>query len=139
VLSVATRAFDDPVSGSRMKKSVLRWSRRQAPTAFDSALGSLTLQLTLVVLDGVASRAFDVVDGARHGPVSAWWVRRRLAVRLRRRRALEGTDSMVPVVGASRAERIAGEVRRLAQRAGLTESEAQRFAWRLTELLTDTA
>jgi hypothetical protein len=138
VLSVATRAVYESNAGlDRMARVVLGWSRRQSPTAFDSALGSLTPQLTLVVLNGVAAGAFDDRDAARGGSLSAWWARRRLARRLRRRRAPDGADTVVPVLAVDRAARIADEARRLAGRAGLAEEEAARFAARLSAVLSD--
>jgi hypothetical protein len=118
-----------------MRNAVLGWSRRQSPTAFDSTLGSLSLQLALVVLNGVAAGAFDERAGTRREPFSTWWGRRRLAARLRRR-APSGADTVIPVMTAERAARIATQARWLAGRAGLADDEAQRFAGRLSEILS---
>lgn len=129
-LSITARAyFDDPAVRHRVARSVLAqgWSRRQAPTAFDARLGPLTAQLTLVILNGVATGAFDSDD--------RWWRRRRLARSLRRNRARQGSATVVPVLPAAQAARIAGDGRRLARAAGLSSEEADRFAERLGELL----
>src|SRR4051812_5860805 len=83
VLSLATRQFYTSASTQhRMVSAVAIWSRRQKATAFDEELGSLALQLTLVVLNGVATGAFD---DSTPGRSPRWWRDWRLARRLRHR------------------------------------------------------
>jgi hypothetical protein len=129
ILSMVTRSFFDVDAARRgMADTVQTPFRRQMPTAFDASAGSLTLQLTLVLLNGVATGAFDPATAETGRPVADGLARCRLWWRLRRRRASEGADTPVPPVTAELAAQLAGHARRLAVRCGLSEKEAAEYA-----------
>ncbi len=136
VLSVAMRQFyASSATQGRMVASVALWSRRQRATAFDDRLGSLALQLTLVVLNGIATGAFEDLARQR-GP--RWWRDWRLARRLRRR-APAGANTRVPVLAQDRAVSLAETTRHLATRAGLSAEGAAAFTAGVARALTGPA
>lgn len=133
VLGVASSAFRDvPAVRGRMVKTVMGHGRRQSATAFDSTLGSLRLQVTIVILNGVVTGAFD-------GYATGWWGRRRLAARLRRVRPGTGPETEVPVLGPERAVVVNSAGRDLARRAGLSTVEADGLIGALVALLSGDA
>ncbi|WP_184949025.1 hypothetical protein [Paractinoplanes abujensis] len=137
ILSVVTQAFYEvPAVRRKMAATVEAVYRMQSPTAFDAAGGSLALQLTVVLLNGVAADAFDDATAQRGRVVADWLARRRLSWRLRRCRAAQGADTPVPVVSPDLAAQIAGHARRLAHRCGLNGPEAEAYADRLVSVLT---
>jgi hypothetical protein len=111
-----------------MAGTVQGLTRRQLPTAFDAAAGSLTVQLTLVLLNGVAAGAFDATTAEPGGRIGNRLARIRLSRRLRYRRAADGADTAVPPVSTELAAQIAGHARRLARRCGMSEPDADRYA-----------
>ncbi|GAA3934399.1 hypothetical protein [Actinoplanes auranticolor] len=138
ILSVVSQAFYEvPAVRRKMAATVEAIYRRQSPTAFDASDGSLVLQLTLVLLNGAATGAFDDATVERGRPVADWLARRRLSWRLRRRRAAQGADTPIPALPPVRASQIAGHARRLAGRCGLTEAEAEMYAGRLVSVLEE--
>lgn len=136
IVSVVTQAFYEvPAVHRKMAATVEAVHRWQSPTAFDASEGSLTLQLTLVLLNGVVTGAFDDATAERGRPVADWLARRRLSWRLRRRRAAQGADTPVPALPPAHAAQIAGHARRLAGRCGLSGPEAEAYAGHLISVL----
>ncbi|MFY1659707.1 hypothetical protein [Micromonospora sp. WMMD1274] len=138
ILSVVTQSYyEDGAVREKMAGTVQARVRRQLPTAFDPNGGSLVLQLTLVLLNGVAAGAFDAATAERGQPVADRLARCRLWWRLRRRRAASGADTPLPPISTGLAAQIAGHARRLARRCGMSEADASRYATELVAALTD--
>jgi hypothetical protein len=136
ILSIVTQAYYEvPAVRRKMATTVQAWYRRQSPTAFDASGGSLSLQLTLVLMNGAAAGAFDAATALTGSPVADWRARRRLSRRLRRRRAAQGPDTPMPAMSPELADQVAGHARRLAGRCGLSETEADLYASRLASVL----
>ena len=136
ILSVVTRAYYEvPAIRKKMAATVEAPYRMQSPTAFDAGGGSLTLQLTLVLVNGVATGAFDAATAQSGRAVADWLARRRLSWRLRRRRASQGAQSTVPDLPAGLAAQVAAHARRLARRCGLSDPEATIYATYLVTVL----